>query len=118
MDQTSQITGIASKTQIFQKTAIFVFLASYTSQMSNESRHAERLERHTSAHSAALYVFRMLPKRIIYMQPNSRLIRAHMREKSAEYLGTGSAETSSICRIVKIALSQCEGWSEGIVIYT
>ena len=60
------------------------------------------------AHSAALYVFRILPNRIMYMHPKSKLISAQVNEKRAAYLDTGSAAAASICRIVKIALQSTD----------
>lgn len=41
---------------------------------------------------------------MMYIQPNSKLIRAHIREERAEYLATASSAAALICRMVKIAL--------------
>ena len=67
-------------------------------------RHARVDLVHTNAHSAALYVFRIVPNRMIYMHPKSKLIDAQSSEDRAENLVIGSSAAPSICKIVKMAL--------------
>lgn len=76
------------------------------------NEHTEWPEARTLAHSAALCVLRMDPKRMIYMQPYRRLMKAQMRDNSAENRETGLAAAVSICKIVKIALGVESGYDE------
>lgn len=99
--------GIASKTQTFHQMAVFVLFASCDAQcIMNYKYNTKHLnEQLTSAHSAALYVFRIVLKRMMYVHPIKRLNNAHIRDSSAEYRVTGSSEAPGICKIVTMALA-------------
>ena len=55
----------------------------------------------------------MLPKRIVYMHPYSRLIRAQIKESKPAVLIIGSTAAFSSCRTVRIALQDVtqHSWS-------
>jgi hypothetical protein len=58
----------------------------------------------TSAQRDARYMLRIVPKRMIYVIPNERLINALIREQSAAVRVSGSIAASGIWNKVKMAL--------------
>jgi len=46
----------------------------------------------------------MLPNRIMYVHPNSKLSRAQIRDERAKYLKTGSFADASSDKMLRIAL--------------
>ena len=58
----------------------------------------------------------MLPKRMMYMHPKSKLINAHINENKAVYRVSGSSAAPAICKMLRMALCEKSGLEEAVKI--